>query len=235
MDIKQCTLETCHAATGAVVAIDVVRAFTTAAYAFAAGASEIILAGTVEEALALRQRFPGALVMGEVDGLPVSGFDLGNSPTEIAGSDLAGRRLIQRTTAGTQGVVRSTGADLLLASSFVCAGATARYLRRAQPETVTFVITGILYERDGEEDIACADYLTALLRGEQPDPAPFIRRVYESTSGSYFTDPGQPEFPLADLECCVEVDRFDFAMFVERREGLLVMKSVPYRILKTPG
>jgi 2-phosphosulfolactate phosphatase len=228
MDIKQCTLETCHAATGAVVAIDVVRAFTTAAYAFAAGASEIILAGTVAEALALRQRFPDALLMGEVDGLPVPGFDFGNSPTKIAGSDLAGRRLIQRTTAGTQGVVRSTGASLLLASSFVCAGATARYLRQAQPETVTFVITGILYERDGEEDIACAEYLTALLQGGQPDPAPFIRRVYESTSGRYFTDPGQPEFLLADLESCVEVDRFDFAMLVERRERLLVMKTVPY-------
>ena len=226
MDIRQCTLETCHTATGAAVAIDVVRAFTTAAYAFAAGAGEIILAGTVEEALALRERFPGALVMGEVDGLPVSGFDFGNSPSEITENDLTGRRLIQRTTAGTQGVVRSTGAGLLLASSFVCAGATARYLQRVQPETVTFVITGILYERDGEEDIACAEYLTALLQGEQPDPAPFIRRVYESTAGHYFTNPNQPEFPLADLERCVEVDRFDFAMLVERREGLLVMKTV---------
>ncbi|MBE7553363.1 MAG: 2-phosphosulfolactate phosphatase [Anaerolineales bacterium] len=226
MDIRQCTLETCHTATGAAVAIDVVRAFTTAAYAFAAGAGEIILAGTVEEALALRERFPGALVMGEVDGLPVSGFDFGNSPSEISGSHLAGRRLIQRTTAGTQGVVRSTRANLLLASSFVCAGATARYLRQLQPEMVTFVITGILYERDGEEDIACAEYLTALLQGEQPDPAPFIRRVYESTSGRYFTDPNQREFPLADLECCVEVDRFDFAMLVERGESLLVMKVV---------
>jgi 2-phosphosulfolactate phosphatase len=226
MEIRQCTLESCSAATGAVVAIDVIRAFTTAAYAFAAGASDIILVGTVEEALALRERFPGALVMGEVDGLPVAGFDFDNSPTEIAAHDLSGRRLIQRTSAGTQGIVRSTLAERLLASSFVCAGATARYLRQLQPEMITFVITGILYGRDGDEDTACADYLTALLRAERPDPAPFIRRVYESTAGRLFTDPTHPEFSPIDLERCAEVDRFDFALVVERREGLLIMSAV---------
>ena len=40
--------------------IDVLRAFTTAAFAFAAGVREIVLVGAVEEALALRERLPGA-------------------------------------------------------------------------------------------------------------------------------------------------------------------------------
>jgi 2-phosphosulfolactate phosphatase len=227
MEIQQATLETCPTASGAVIAIDVVRAFTTAAYAFAAGASDILLVSTVEEAQAQRRRFPGALLMGEVDGgLPFAGFDLSNSPSELTGLDLTGRRLVHRTSAGTQGVVRSTQADLLMASSFVCAGATVRYLRRHAPETVTFVVTGLVYGRDGDEDAACADYLTALLRGEQPDIAPYIQRVYQSTSGHLFTDSVRPEFPLTDLEYCVELDRFDFAMLVERQDGLLVMKAV---------
>jgi 2-phosphosulfolactate phosphatase len=42
-------------ATGVVVVIDVMRAFTTAAYAFAAGIREIELVATVEEALATPQ------------------------------------------------------------------------------------------------------------------------------------------------------------------------------------
>jgi len=50
-------------ATGHVVVIDVLRAFTTAAYAFAAGIEEIELVATPEEALAR----PG-FRMGEVDG-----------------------------------------------------------------------------------------------------------------------------------------------------------------------
>lgn len=55
--------------TGAIVTIDVIRAFTTAAHAFAAGAREIFLVGTVDEALAFKARFPGVLAMGENAGL----------------------------------------------------------------------------------------------------------------------------------------------------------------------
>jgi hypothetical protein len=68
MRFSRYTLETCSAAAGAVVVIDVIRAFTTAAFAFGAGAGRILLVDTVEEALALRQRTPGARVMGEVGG-----------------------------------------------------------------------------------------------------------------------------------------------------------------------
>jgi 2-phosphosulfolactate phosphatase len=224
--IERATNETCGEATGAVVVIDVLRAFTTAAFAFAAGAREIVLASGVDEALALRERLTGALVMGEVDGLPVAGFDFSNSPADFVGRDLRGKRLIQRTSAGTQGVVRSLKADLLLAGSFVVAGATARFLRSRAPECATFVVTGIYPDRDGDEDAACADYLGALLRGGAPDPAPYLRRVRESVPGRIFADPARPEFPSEDLEYCANVDRFDFAMLVERRDGLLVMRPV---------
>ena len=47
-----------------VVVIDVWRSFTTAAYAFAAGACEILITGSVEEAMSLRVRFPQAVLMG---------------------------------------------------------------------------------------------------------------------------------------------------------------------------
>lgn len=241
MQIEQVTLATCGAAAGAVVVIDVLRAFTTAAFAFAAGAREIVLVSTVDEALALRERLPGALAMGEVGGLAVAGFDFSNSPADLVGQDLGGRTLIQRTSAGTQGVVRSVSAELLLASSFVCAGATARYLRELAPERVAFVITGdygsaggagdlgrggypIDMRADGDEDAACADYLAALLRADSPDPAPYLRRVRESTPGRAFADPARPEFPSEDLDYCADLDRFDFAMLVERRDGLLVMR-----------
>jgi 2-phosphosulfolactate phosphatase len=75
MEIHYATLETCGAATDTVVAIDICRAFTSAPFAFAAGASEIILVSTIEEAFALRERLPGALLMGEMGGLPIEGFD----------------------------------------------------------------------------------------------------------------------------------------------------------------
>ena len=226
MQFAYATNTTCATATGTVVVIDVLRAFTTAAFAFAAGASEILLVSTVAEALALRERFPASLVMGEVDGLPVAGFDFSNSPGDLVGRDFAGTRFIQRTSAGTQGVVRSTGAKHLLVSSFVVAGATAQTIQQLAPTTVTFVITGRYPGSNGDEDVACADYLSALVRGETPDPAPYRARVRNSLPGRTFADPARPEFPSQDLEHATELDRFDFAMLVERRDGLLVMRAV---------
>jgi len=221
----QCaSLDTCAQATGLVVAIDVLRAFSTAAYAFAAGAREIILVSTVAEALVLREGVPGTLVMGEVDGLPVPGFDLSNSPVEISHQDLTGRRLIQRTTAGTQGVVRSRRAETILVASFCNARATAEAIQRHSPASVTWVITGQRPGGWGDEDAACADYLESLLHGREPNLEPLLQRVRASPAGRFFTDPNQPEFNPADLEYCLAVDRFDFAMPVERRDGYLVMK-----------
>ncbi len=96
-----------RAATGDVVIIDVIRAFTTAAYAFAAGIGEIELVATVEEALAR----PG-FRMGEVGGKLIPGFDHNNSPSQLAGKRLSGCA-VQRTGSGTQGAVLATRARSL--------------------------------------------------------------------------------------------------------------------------
>jgi 2-phosphosulfolactate phosphatase len=185
----------------------------------------------VQEALDLRRRFPGALVMGEVGGLPIPEFDHGNSPLQFDGRSLAGRPLVQRTSAGTQGVVLSTRADTLLAASFTCAAATARFVERQAPARVTFVITGIYHDRDGDEDWACAEYLAAVLRGERPDPAPYLRRVRDSDAGRLFTDPYQPEFAPADLERSLQIDRFEQALLVRRENDVLVMRPAPTAFL----
>ena len=134
--------------------------------------------------------------------------------------------MIQRTSSGTQGAVLSRGADRLLACSFCCAGATARLINKGSPETVTFVITGSRQDGRGDEDAACADFVEALLKGRTPEPEPFIKRVRASVNGRRFLDPAEPDFPALDLEYCVKVDRFDFAMPVTWRGGLLVMEAL---------
>jgi 2-phosphosulfolactate phosphatase len=223
---ERATLETCPAATGIVVVIDVIRAFSTAAYAFASGATKIVLVSSVGEAFEMKKRLPTALVMGEVGGLPVDGFDFGNSPTEILQQPLTGRQLIQRTSAGTQGIVRSVNAGALLASSFCCAKATARYIQSLSGGQVTFVMTGVQPDGLGDEDRACADYLEALLRGNDPDPEPYLRRVRNSDNAQKFYDPHQPAFPLSDLKYCLAANQFDFAMVVTHSDGLLLLQSV---------
>ncbi|MEW5870416.1 MAG: 2-phosphosulfolactate phosphatase [Chloroflexota bacterium] len=233
MIFEHASLDDCAEATGLVVVIDVIRAFTSAAVALAAGATEILLVSTVEEALALRQRFPASLLMGEVGGLRPAGFDFGNSPFHLVAQDLSGKRMIQRTSAGTQGVVRSLRAEPLLASSFVCARATVCHIQRLQPGQVTLVVTGIpplgmpgsLVPGMGAEDAACADYLKALLLGQSPDPRPYRQRVWDSPAAHKFIDPTMSEFPLEDLDYCMHLDRYDFSMPIYRRGDLLVMEK----------
>jgi 2-phosphosulfolactate phosphatase len=228
--IHTATLETCSTATGTVVVIDVWRSFTTAPFAFAAGTRDIVPVGSVEEALALRGRFPGALLMGmgELGGPPAKGFDFGNSPAALMARDLRGRRVIQCTPNGTQGIVRSAKAETLLASSFVCAGATVRYIKRLLPAEVTFVST-----EQGGEDQACAEVMAALLRDKVPDAATLLGHIRDTelqrmrtfVSRGIWTEVKGTALE-ADLDCCLSLDRFDFAMVVQRQEGLLVMEAV---------
>ncbi len=228
MKILRSDLPHCPELNGAVVVIDVLRSFTTIAYAFAQGAREVIPVDSVEAARELRARHPDALTVGALGGgAPAPGLDIGNSPAKVAALDLGGRLIIQYTAAGTRGLVACDHARVLLAGSLVCATATAAYLRLLQPPSVTLVVTGIWSDRDGDEDHACADLIEALLRGEDPPRAPFAERVRNSDFGRRFTEGTDPNLPQADLDCAAAVDRFAFAMPMNRlRDGLLI-RPVP--------
>lgn len=222
MKFHYTNLDTCHTATGIVLIIDVLRAFSTAAYAFSRGAKEIRLVSGVQEALDLKVKIPGAKAMGEVGGLPPEGFDFGNSPTRILEQDLTGVTLVQRTGAGTQGAVRSVNAEVMLATSFVVAQATIDYVLRLKPGEITFVITGGM---GNDEDVACADFLEKQVTGQETEAQEYIRRVYASRDALEHM-PDHPQFPKADLDYCSRIDAFDFAMPVVRENGNLIMKPL---------
>jgi len=207
-----------------VVVIDVLRSFSTAAYAFTAGALAIHPVATVAEAIELKRALPRSLTTGAIaGGDPVPGFDFGNSPAALVGADLHGRNVIQTTAAGVRGLLHFGRPRALFAGSLVCARATAEAIRRLQPSEVTLMITGEWVDRDGDEDVACADYLEALLGDAAPDPAPYETRVRCSDFGRRFAAGNNPSLPPSDLDLCARADCFDFAMAAVRRGGRLVL------------
>jgi len=226
MKFHYTNLETCHEATGVVVVIDVIRAFTNAAFAFSKGAKEIYPVSTVEEALQFKSKTQNSLACGEVGGMPPEGFDFGNSPTQTNTLDLNGRVIAQRTGAGTQGIIRSIKAEYMLAASLVILSATVKHIRKLGPDCVTFVITGQYAPEHGDEDLACAEYLEAMLRGQNPDTASCIDRVYKSRDALFHLDPNLPAFPRSDLDHCTNIDAFDFAMSVTKENGYHVMRAI---------
>ena len=202
---------------GAVVVIDVIRAFSTAAYAFGAGASAIYLVASVEEALQFKADHPEALAMGEDRGHRPEGFDFPNSPVAVSQADLRGRTMVQRTSAGTQGVVGAVDATRLWAASLVCASATARAVQASNLGDPSYVITGCHPDRpddSGGDDRLTANFIERARTGRPLDAADTSRRLLD-TSEARRTRllPVEHCDPL-DIEYASRVDRFDFAMEV---------------------
>lgn len=214
------------------VVVDVMRAFTTAAWAFERGAERIVLAGTLDEALALKAANPDWVAL--KDGPPAPGFDLVNSPGKLRDKDLAGRTVVQKTTAGTVGALAVKDAELVLCASFPVAGATAEVLREAGNGEVVYVVTG----EDGraDEDRACAEYIAALVAdadtntdgdgdGGRVDPAGYVRRGAESRAAWELAAEVREGIHPDDVAMCLEVDRFGFAMEAAMEGQLLVLRA----------
>ena len=210
-------------ARGTLVVSDVLRAFTTAACAFSRGAREIELVSTIEQAFARKREDRSLLLVGEQEGRPVEGFDFGNSPPALLAADLTGRRLVLRSTAGTQGVVSGTNARTILLGSLVVARATVAAVR-ALGEDTTLLAMGSPKGGPGDEDEVCAELLEARLAGRDLDLEEVRRRVRESRAGQKALDPEVEWISAGDLEIAQQIDRFAFAMRVAREDGRLVAR-----------
>src|SRR5690625_3543313 len=110
------------------IVIDVIRALTVAHYAFLRGVSRIFLAESVEQALQIKQQNPDFLLAGEVDGFPIRGFDLDNSPSHIQQQNLQGQTLVQKTTNGVKATLNCLPSENVFVTGFTNARTTAEFI-----------------------------------------------------------------------------------------------------------
>jgi 2-phosphosulfolactate phosphatase len=216
-------------ARGLTVVIDVFRAFSVAAYAFAGGVRTIFPVADVAAARELKRLHPDWLLIGERHARPLPGFDSGNSPTELERFDLHGRTLIHTTHSGTQGLTAAHRADEVISGALVNAAAIVRYIRSRQPGIVTLVRMGHEAKERCAEDDLCAQILRQRLAGEQPDVADLRERLRGAASAQKFFDPACDWAPQRDFELCTRVDAFDFVLRLKRDEapGRLERIEVP--------
>jgi 2-phosphosulfolactate phosphatase len=115
------------------IAVDVIRATTTIAYALAQGYREVVCCPGIEDArLAAREIGEAAVLAGEVDRLPPPGFALGNSPREFEEGLPLGDVLVLSTTNGTRAVCwAASTAGLALVGSLANLTASAAAAARA--------------------------------------------------------------------------------------------------------
>ncbi len=206
------------------VVIDVLRATTTAAAALTAGAQGLIPVETIDEARSLADRMePRPLLGGERGGLPIDGFDLGNSP---AGCDerVAGKWIVFTTTNGTRAIHACRTARQVVLASFVNLSAICDWL--CGHEEVHLICAGTNREIT-QEDVLCAGAIIDLW--SQGDPSLWelddasrlahdawqaharfwtgqtwlVDRLRQSRGGRNLCGIGQ----AADIELAAEIDR----------------------------
>jgi len=221
VDVVHATgIEGARQARGLAVVIDVLRSFTVSAYALAGGARECRLVTTTDEARALAAAMPGAVLCAEEDALPLPGIAISNSPTQIVATELTGRVLVQRSTAGTPVAAAVRDGIDIFAASLVVARATVQACLLRDPEVLTLVASA-----DFPEDHACALYMEAIARGEEPDLDRLLQPLRESKRYALLMSGGWPGFPPTDLELALEPDRFSFAMPATRQPGYLSLRA----------
>ena len=227
MDVKILhMIEGAKEATGTTVVIDVFRAFSVEAYCLYMGAEKIIPVGDEKLAYELKEKNPDYILAGERHGKILPGFDCGNSPSEIVKLDLKGKTVIHTTSAGTQGIVNANGAKEIIGGSLLCAKSIAEYIKKTGKEDVSLVCMGLEAISQTEEDNLCAEYIKSLLLGYEIDLKGGIENL-KVTSGAKFFDKAQNDvFPEADFHMCIEYDKFDFIVKLEKGEdGLDYMRK----------
>jgi 2-phosphosulfolactate phosphatase len=171
------------------VVFDIFRATTTMITALANGATAILPAAEIPDALAFRRQDPTVLLAGERDGLRIRAnltggveFDLGNSPREFTSERVSGRTIVMTTTNGTRALRACAHAREVLVGSFLNLRATADRIRREHPDQLLLVCSGT-FEQAAYEDVLAAGALCELLgRGspadEVSDSVLMVRRLF---------------------------------------------------------
>lgn len=217
-----------YRAQGTAVVIDVFRAFTCEPLLYHYGAAEIILEGDIERCLAFEGDY---FRVGEHNEVPIDGFDLTNSPSLIMArgenGDIRGRTVIHRTTSGVTGALAALEcADEVLLGSFVTAGATAEYIRRRQPDTVSIIAMGIRSETPAPEDEACGDYIEHLLTGSPYDHVSAMRTILGHETAQKFLRGDKEYLPKEDPAVCLQRNLFDFSLRAQKRDGLVWSEQI---------
>lgn len=214
-------------AEGLTVIIDVFRAFTLETYLFGQGAEKIYPVGEMAEAFALKSEHPDWLLFGERGGAKVEGCDFGNSPSAIQNMDFTGRTIIHSTSAGTQGIINAVNADEILVAGLTNARAVAEYILTKKPKVVSLVAMGNSGVRRANEDVLCAEYIRSILENEPIAVTAAAEELARNGGEHFFDEDRQDVFPEADFYCSIKVDRFPFAIRVEKdADGRFVATKV---------
>jgi len=118
-----------------IVVIDIFRATSTIVTALANGARSVIPVSSVDEARRLKAN--GFLIAGEKNGIPIDGFDFGNSPLDFINVEkIKNKDIVITTTNGTQAIQVAKDKGQIIIGSFLNLNAVADYVLQQNKDLV---------------------------------------------------------------------------------------------------
>jgi len=214
-------------ARGLTVVIDEFRAFTCAPLLFSFGIKHSVLVATPRDALALKEKDPNLILVGEVGGAPIEGFDFGNSPSQLLSQDpsiFQGEIVVQRTSSGVQGALAALeNADEVLLGSFALSKSIAAYIHSKNPDRVSIVAMGWNLKEIAPEDEWCARYISHLLGQGEYDHREALKEIVFNKHAQKFLYRKKPYYPPEDPVLCLQRDMYDFVLKAERKKGQVIV------------
>ncbi len=186
-----------------VVVLDILRATTTITYALAAGVKRVIPCGEIDEAQRAAEKIAAGtgqmrpLLAGERHGLPIEGFDLGNSPSEFTPERTGGRTLVFTTTNGTRAMLHCRQAGRVLLGAFVNLQALVAQLRVA--DELHLLCAGTEREITREDVLAAGAITHELMRPDDPIAAGAWSSATLNDQARIARDAWQAALPPAEL------------------------------------
>jgi len=138
----------------ALVAVDVIRATTTAVTAISMG-RECHLVPTLRAAFDTASRLPNALLAGELGGDMPAGFDMTNSPAQLATRSDVSRPLVLLSSTGTRLIHEIRHSDSAYLACFRNYSATIDCLAKTH-DAVTLIGAGTRGQFREEDQMCCA-------------------------------------------------------------------------------
>jgi 2-phosphosulfolactate phosphatase len=217
----------------AIVVVDVIRATTTATTAVGTG-RRVIPVRTTDEAFVLASTLEHPLLVGELGGNKPYGFDLTNSPVEIAKRTDLHRPMILVSSSGTQLLLNAEGSEAVYLSSFRNYTAVARHLA-GRHDRIALLGAGSRGQFRREDQMGCSWVAERLLDSgydaENQETAERVKRwrgappeeARGGRSAAYLRETGQEQ----DLDFILSrIDDLDAVPALVNREIVLAAGTV---------
>ncbi len=171
------------------IVVDILRASTTIITALSNGARAVIPCKSIDEANTMALNFSGTLRGGERQGLPIPGFEYGNSPADYLERPLSQQSVAFTTTNGTGALLRCKEANRIFVGAFLNLSHLALHLRSFE-RPLHIVCAGTDGKGTGE-DILFAGALTRRIL-DNVRSSPTLNRATVEALRSFDEDKNTP-------------------------------------------